>query len=62
IPEDCRAALIAGGATVVESRELLCRLKGAGLRLTPTQRRRAAADAAAGVTSGGTHPAGREGI
>lgn len=40
VPEEYRAALIAGGARVVESRELLRRLKGAGLRLTPTQRRR----------------------
>lgn len=59
IPEEYRAALISNGATVVGSRELLRRLKGAGLRLTPTQRRRAAADAA--VTSVGPHPGGHEG-
>ena len=40
VPEEYRAVLIAAGAVVVESRELLRRLKGAGLRLTPTQRRR----------------------
>ena len=40
VPEEYRAELIAAGAVVVESRELLRRLKGAGLRLTPTQRRR----------------------
>ena len=40
IPEEHRSALIAAGAEVVESRVLLRRLKGAGLRLTPTQRRR----------------------
>lgn len=40
IPEEHRADLIAAGAVVVESRVLLRRLKGAGLRLTPTQRRR----------------------
>lgn len=40
IPEEYRAELIAAGAVVVESRVLLRRLKAAGLRLTPTQRRR----------------------
>lgn len=40
IPEEFRAELIAAGAVVVESRVLLRRLKAAGLRLTPTQRRR----------------------
>lgn len=39
VPEELRADLIAAGAVVVESRVLLRRLKGAGLRLTPTQRR-----------------------
>lgn len=39
IPEEYRPELIAAGATVVESRELLRRLKSAGLRLTPAQRR-----------------------
>lgn len=50
IPEEYRDAMIDGGATVVESRELLRRLKAAGLRLTPAQRRSAATDAA-GLTS-----------
>lgn len=39
IPESYRAQMIAAGATEVESRELLRRLRDAGLRLTPTQRR-----------------------
>lgn len=39
IPESYRAGMIAAGATEVESRELLRRLRGAGLRLSPTQRR-----------------------
>jgi hypothetical protein len=40
VPEEYRDDLIAAGAVVVESRVLLRRLKAAGLRLTPTQRRR----------------------
>jgi hypothetical protein len=39
IPESYRAQMIAAGATAVESRELLRRLRGAGLRLSPAQRR-----------------------
>lgn len=39
LPEDWRAVAIARGAQAVPSRELLRRLKGAGLRLTPAQRR-----------------------
>lgn len=39
VPEEYRDALIAAGAEVVESRVLLRRLKAAGLRLTPSQRR-----------------------
>jgi hypothetical protein len=46
IPEEYRAQLVAAGATVVESRELVRRLRGAGLRLTPTERRRRASEAA----------------
>ncbi len=61
IPEEYRPALIDAGAVVVESRELLRRLKGAGLRLSPTQRRQAAERAAIGVTSGEAHPTGRAG-
>lgn len=56
IPEQYREALIANGATVVESRVLLRRLKAAGLRLTPTQRRDAAAKAATDVTTVEPHP------
>lgn len=40
VPEEYRPALIVAGATVVESRELVRRLRAAGLRLTPTERRR----------------------
>lgn len=39
IPEEYRADLIESGAVVVDSRVLLRRLKAAGLRLTPSQRR-----------------------
>jgi len=47
IPEEYRAELIEAGATVVESRVLLRRLKAAGLRLSPAQRRRIVAENAA---------------
>ena len=40
VPEDYRPGLIAAGAVEVESRELLRRLKAAGLRLSPAERRR----------------------
>ncbi|MEY2974355.1 MAG: hypothetical protein RIR49_775 [Actinomycetota bacterium] len=39
VPEDWRPALITAGAVEVESRELLRRLRTAGLRLTPAERR-----------------------
>ena len=39
VPEEYRAQLIAAGATAVESRELVRRLRAAGLRLTPAERR-----------------------
>lgn len=39
IPEQYRDDLIAAGAVVVDSRLLLRRLKAAGLRLSPAQRR-----------------------
>ena len=39
IPEEYRRDLIENGALVVESRELVRRLRAAGLRLTPSQRR-----------------------
>ena len=57
VPEEYRDELIAAGATVVESRELLRRLKAAGLRLSPGQRRAAAAEAAGDVTSAAVRPA-----
>ena len=53
IPEEYRAQMIEAGATEVESRVLLRRLKEAGLRLTPAQRRALAADAASGVAPHG---------
>ena len=39
IPEEYRDGLIAAGAEQVESRELVRRLRAAGLRLTPAERR-----------------------
>lgn len=46
IPEEYRDQLVAAGAMVVESRELVVRLRAAGLRLTPAERRRRASVAA----------------
>ena len=60
IPEEFREAMIDGGATVVESRELVRRLKAAGLRLTPAQRRATSATGVPRVTSGEPRPADRE--
>ena len=39
IPQSYRAQMIEAGAAEVESRELLRRLRGAGLRLSPNERR-----------------------
>lgn len=39
VPEEYRPALIEAGAEVVESRVLVRRLRAAGLRLTPAERR-----------------------
>ena len=39
IPEEYRDEMIAAGAVVVESRELVRRLRDAGLRLSPAARR-----------------------
>jgi hypothetical protein len=39
VPERFRPEMIAAGACEVESRELVRRLRAAGLRLTPAQRR-----------------------
>lgn len=39
VPEEYRPDLIAAGAEVVTSRELLRRLRAAGLRMTPAERR-----------------------
>ena len=41
IPEEHRAAMVAAGALEVESRELVRRLRAAGLRLSPARRRAA---------------------
>lgn len=49
IPEEYRDEMVAAGAVEVSSRELLARLRAAGLRLPPARRRaatRAAADGA----------------
>ena len=53
IPDEYRAGLIGAGAIEVESRELLHRLKAAGLRLTPAQRRALATDVTSGVAPRG---------
>ena len=39
VPEEHRAEVVSAGAVEVESRELVRRLRAAGLRLTPAQRR-----------------------
>ena len=54
IPEDVPGELIAGGALVVESRELLRRLRGAGLRLSPAERRAFTSGAAPPADPAGT--------
>jgi hypothetical protein len=51
VPEEMRPDMIAAGAQVVESRELVRRLRAAGLRLTPAQRR--------GVTTSAVPPGRR---
>lgn len=53
VPEEYRDELISAGAQVVESRELLRRLRAAGLRLTPAERRRRSSE--------GARPSGRAG-
>lgn len=58
IPAEYRQGLIDAGAAVVDSRELIRRLKAVGLRLSPAQRR-AFGDPT--VTSEVVHPAGRAG-
>jgi hypothetical protein len=45
IPEEYRDDMVKAGAQEVGSRELLRRLRGAGLRLTPEQRRNRAGGA-----------------
>lgn len=42
VPEEYRPRVVAAGATEVESRELVRRLRAAGLRLSPAARRGAA--------------------
>jgi hypothetical protein len=53
IPEQHRPAVVAAGALEVPSRELVRRLREAGLRLTPAERR-----ARAGGTARAAGPAG----
>jgi Protein of unknown function (DUF4031) len=48
VPEEYRPGLVALGATEVESRELVRRLRAGGLRLSPAERR--------ARTSGGSEP------
>jgi hypothetical protein len=48
VPEEHRAEVIAAGAVEVPSRELVRRLRDAGLRISPAQRRAAAAASCAG--------------
>jgi hypothetical protein len=43
IPEDRRAEVVTAGALEVDSRELVRRLRAAGLRRSPAERRRATA-------------------
>jgi hypothetical protein len=50
IPESYRAQMVSAGATAVESRELLRRLRDAGLRLSPAQRRERKAELAQTVS------------
>jgi hypothetical protein len=42
VPEELRPLVLDAGAVAVESRELVRRLRAAGLRLTPEQRRQRA--------------------
>jgi hypothetical protein len=49
VPEYMRDELIAAGATLVESRELVRRLRAAGLRLSPAQRRAGTASPPVGL-------------
>lgn len=51
IPQSYRAQMIDAGAMEVESRELLRRLRGAGLRLSPNERRARKAVIAADATN-----------
>lgn len=55
VPERYRGQLIDAGATAVESRELVRRLRASGLRLSPAERRarEAAAGAAESPAAGG---------
>ena len=53
IPEEYRDQMIAAGASIVASRELIRRLKGAGLRMAPADRRV--------FTSAAPHPTDLEG-
>ena len=54
VPEEYRSRVVAAGAVPVESRELLRRLRAAGLRLSPAARRASASDICACWRSGMT--------
>ena len=49
VPEDHRDEMLAAGAVLVESRELVRRLRAAGLRMSPAQRRARAASPPLGL-------------
>jgi hypothetical protein len=49
VPEEMRDELIAAGAQLVESRELVRRLRAGGLRLSPAERRAGAGSPAFGL-------------
>jgi hypothetical protein len=59
IPERYRAELIELGAQVVDSRELVRRLRLAGLRLSPEQRRVVTSERVRRTDHAGTTPHGR---
>ncbi len=62
VPERYRAQMIEAGALAVESRELVRRLRGAGLRLSPAQRRARSIHHVHGLDTGpAVDPAGEAG-
>jgi hypothetical protein len=59
VPEEYRSRVVAAGAVPVESRELLRRLRAAGLRLSPAARRASASDVTIPGAIPGTVPGPR---